>query len=226
MYVYLLSVFFYASLSSILLTLFENSKGYTRESAFNKTFDVINFINSVVATVASSLSLHLLGPITRYEVSHSRSFACEDWTIETVCGYITAELLLVAVTSYRLMQYDWTHVRERYKMMEIFHVVALAGLASVMYFDTGYPLAMWVIWTELTTVIGGIHDVLIPSEYTKTQQLLNNLANILFLLQRILLYLYLVWLSAVSLVMEAHYIIQFAILILGTVLNFIIYFNI
>lgn len=194
--------------------------GYPRERAFNQTFDVINFINSVIATIGSSYALYYLGSF-RYNVSGSKSLVYEDWTIETVCGYITVELLLMAVSSYRLPKHDWSYIKERYKMMEIFHAVALTGLASVMYFNTGYPLAMWVIWTELTTVLMGVQELLVPLQYTRVHRVLNKLINLLFVLQRILLYFYLIWLSIISFIMEFHYFVQFVILIVGTVLNII-----
>ena len=213
---------FYSTLSFASIKYKEHS--YRRVYAFEWTYDVINFINAVIATVMSSLALYDLGE-ARYIVNSSRSRPLESWTVETVCAYITVEVILMTISSYRLTESDHKYIKSTYHMTTIFHLVALAGLGSVLYFNTGYPLAMYVIWTELTSVVMGVKCVFIPVKYDKIHHILSKLVSLLFIVQRILLYFYLVWLSIISFTLQFYYIFQFTILIIGTVLNIVIFYE-
>ena len=158
-----------------------------------------------------------------YNIHRGKISELERCTIESVCGYIVIELVLVA------SKCDWTATKRSYMTMEILHIAGLIGLSSVLLLNTGYPIAIWVIWTELTTVFMSVEDYFENSKlslkHPTVYWLLTVCTVIVFLLQRVVLFLYLVWLSLTRFVWKFYFIFQLLLLIAGTVLNTMLAMN-
>ena len=220
MYSFFISLFFYLILTVATLKCYHGGVGIIRsgvkETLIDATFDVINFVNSIIATIMSSTALYELGPDKRYAITKGKTISLEKWTIESVCAYICVEFMFLFISSFTVTMNEWASIKSRYFNMECLHLVGLIGLSTVLVFDCGYPLAMWVIWTELTSVFLGIQSI------TRTKnKLLDTVTNIVYFLQRVVLLLYLVWLSFVDIKWEVHYIAQFSLLVAGLVFNII-----
>ena len=220
MYCFSLFFFFYAAVTIVSLKYSEKNSPWRRKQALNLAFNLINFINAVVSTVLSSVALTVE---SLYNIHRGKTGELERCTIDSVCGYIVIELVLLVVSSFRLSKCDWSAIKTSYMTMEILHIVGLIGLSSVLLLNTGYPLAIWVIWTELTTVFLSVEDYFENSKlslkHPTVYWLLTVCTVIVFLLQRVVLFLYLVWLSLTQFVWKFYFIFQLLLLIAGTVLN-------
>lgn len=216
-------------LAASVLTYLENKHSgsplidWWRAQALDKTIDVINFINAVTATVLSSWVLLTLDGPERANVTGRKPSDLAGWAVESVCGYMVVELVLLVVSSYRLTRRYWTQMKAAYCGMVIFHVVALFGLTSVLLLDTGYPLAMWVIWSELTSVFLGVEAFLqttgLRLRYVLVYRTVAVCGTLTFVFQRVVIFLYLLWLSWAQFTWKLSFIFQVVILIVGTVLN-------
>ena len=196
-------------------------------SAADSALDAVNFANAVVASALSSWALYRLDPEERFKVQGGRSQGMiPDCTLGSVCGYISVETVLLLVTSYRVRQYRTAleMIKESLLEMVVFHLVALVGLASVVVCNAGYPLALWMVWSELTSVFIGL-DILMSS--CRCSRFIRRLSTILlkvctsllFLGQRVVLFYYLLWLCWKSIVWEVGFLFQMALLTIGTLLN-------
>ena len=223
MYCFSLFFFFYAAVTIVSLKFSEKN---SPKQSLNLTFNLINFINAVISTALSSVALTVE---SLYNIHRGKTSELERCTIESVCGYIVIELVLVAVSSFRLSKCDWTDTKRSYMTMEILHIAGLIGLSSVLLLNTGYPIAIWVIWTELTTVFISVENYFENSKlslkHPTVYWLLTVCTVIVFLLQRVVLFLYLVWLSLTRFVWKFYFIFQLLLLIAGTVLNTMLAMN-
>ena len=199
-----------------------------RETALDTAFEVVNFTNALVASVLSTSVLAAgLDATERYNVMGRKpSTLAVDLTLGSVCGYIVVEALTLYVSSYRLSVWSWTRVKESFRGMVVFHAVSLVGLLSVVVRDAGYPLAMWVVWSELTSVFIGLDSFIfscndmcsIPVRAWLTF-VVRTCAGVLFVVQRVVLFYYLLWLCWSQFVWELGFVFQLAILVVGTLLN-------
>ena len=134
--------------------------------AMDRVMDIINFTNATIASILSSwVLMSMESHKERFKVNGGRPNAAADWMLGSVCGYIVVEALLLCVTSYRLRGYHWSHIRNNYGETVIFHMVALVGLTSVVFRNTGYPIALWVVWSELTSVFLGLENFIVAGKY-------------------------------------------------------------
>ena len=194
--------------------------------AMDTTVDTINFVNAVTATALSSWALVNLED-QRFDVTGGRpSGPVPDYALGSVCGYILVEILILSVTSIRLQSapWSWLLTGNSYREMVVFHIVALVGLVSVVTRDTGYPLALWVVWSELTSVFIGLEQFMmgygrLSSHYQQLAVIVRLCSGVLFVVQRVVIFYYLVWLCWRSFVWDIGFIAQVALLIAGTILN-------
>ena len=199
-----------------------------RETALDTAFEVVNFTNALVASVLSTWVLAAgLDATERYNVMGRKpSTLAVDLTLGSVCGYIVVEALTLYVSSYRLSTWSWTRVKESFRGMVVFHAVSLVGLLSVVIRDAGYPLAIWVVWSELTSVFIGLdsfifscNDMCSIPVRAWLMFVVRTCAGVLFVVQRVVLFYYLLWLCWSQFVWELGFVFQLAILVIGTLLN-------
>ena len=191
----------------------------------NRAVDVINFVNALIASTLSSWALYYLEG--RYHVRGGRTNSpLADVILGTVCGYIAVEIGLVSLTCLSHVMSGnraaWTVLKQVYAEMLLFHVVAFVGLTSVVFRNTGYPLALWVVWSELTSVFIGLQNFTEGTRHTilrQTAVFCGACAAVLFVLQRVAMFYYLLWLSWRDFVWETGFICQFGVLLAGTLLN-------
>ena len=189
--------------------------------------DIINFTNATIASILSSwVLMSMESHKERFKVNGGRPNAAADWMLGSVCGYIVVEALLLCVTSYRLRGYHWSHIRNNYGETVIFHMVALVGLTSVVFRNTGYPIALWVVWSELTSVFLGLENFIVAgkyhcyqSTYTWLMFFIRACSGILFVFQRVVMFYYLLWLSWAQFEWDVGFVFQFTLLVAGTTLN-------
>ena len=131
---------------------------------------------------------------------------------------------LLSISSFRLSKSSWHWVKECYKETVIFHIVAFIGLSSVLLTGVGYSVAMWVIWSELASVFLGIQTCLEVYElhHTRAYYIVDHFSSLVFIFQRVLLLLYLLWLCLMQFTIDFLFIIQFIILAAGTLLNIVL----
>jgi len=195
----------------------------TRAKAMDRAVGVANFSNATIATILSSIALYNLtyGQKTNIYLSQPSSIA--QWTIESVCGYIFVELTFIFANSFRLSERYWRLIKNSLMGSMVFHVVALLGLSSVLVFDTGYSIALWVVWSELTTVFLGIENYMeekmLEYEYPTVYQLLEHLTSVCFVLQRVVLFVFLLVLCGQQFTWQPLFIAQLLILCTGTIMN-------
>ena len=162
---FVLSVLVYGSVAALIVIWIERL--YQRRlrwwdvrlKTLNSAIDVINFANAVVASILSSLELYRLED--RFRVRGSRTDTpLADYTLRSVCGYIAAEIGFVSLVGCNYVRRGnvgaWTLLKQIYAEMLLFHAVAFVGLTSVVLRNTGYPFALWVVWSELTSVFIGL----------------------------------------------------------------------
>ncbi len=125
-----------------------------------------------------------------------------------------------ASSRFRLSAEYWKMAVDSYKEMVVFHVVALIGLLSVVILDAGYPVALWMVWTELTSVLLGVESFLEviggSQRHAKTVEVGN---TVVFIFQRVVLFVYLLWVCLDQFMWELGFVVQFVILVAGTALN-------
>ena len=199
--------------------------GWRRKlAALQKAVDIANFSNAVIASVLSSWALYRLEEKFLVRGGRSGDGFLADCVLGTVCGYIAMEVTVVSLASFsyrrngdRLaMSYLW-HI---YREMVLFHAVAFVGLSSVVFRDRGYPVALWVVWSELTTVFIGLENFTSGSYRLRLlSKLWGQCASLLFVVQRVLLFYYLLWQSWRSFVWETGFVCQMGVLLAGTLLN-------
>lgn len=172
-----------------------------------------------------------MGPEERLDMYGPKTNPLYAWIIESVCGYILVELGFLLCCGIRLNKGHASHLIREYLLMEVFHVIAFIGLVSVLFLNAGYPLAMWQIWTELTTVFLFIQDLLnfhsqsfrtFPSVSKVLRSLFSKLTWTVFVLQRVLLCIFLTWLSWKQFLWTLLSGFQLSILVIGTVINTIL----
>ena len=198
-------------------------------AAMDRTVDIINFANALITSALSSWVLQSLDGYEAFNVIGGRpSGVVADWTLGSVCGYIVVESLLLYVTSHRLRgdPWSWSLMKDAYKEMVLFHMVALVGLTSVVIRNTGYPLALWVVWSELTSVFLGLERFIEVGRYLCSRSVhtwlvfaVRACSAVLFVLQRVVVFYFLLWLSWRHFVWEVGFLFQLTILIAGTSLN-------
>ncbi len=217
---------FYGLLAAGTLTYFERKypRGdWWRAKALDRTIDTVNFTNAVLATLLSSWALLSLDRTERINVRGGKASQLAGWTVQSVCGYIVVEISVLLLSRYRLTTQFWKLAVDSYKGMVVFHVVALVGLVSVMTLDAGYPLALWVIWSELTSVFLGLESFLqnigVSRSHAKEFFVLEVGSTLMFVFQRVLLFDYLLWVCWDQFSWEVGFVLQFAILVAGTALN-------
>ena len=229
--VFLVSAAFFGVLAAYLLAHYERKLRLRSVSwqaqALDRAIEVVNAANATIATILSSW---VLATGDKEEVTNVRGRkpnSLAGWTVEIVCGYIVVELVLMLVARYRLPRESWEWIKELYKWMVGFHIVALAGLMSVLILDVGYPVAMWVVWSELTSVFLAAADFLeasgISQSTTKAHLycVVKVSCAVLFVFQRVVVFLYLLWLCLVQFAWELTFVVQTIILSAGTVLNIV-----
>lgn len=215
MYIFLLFCVFYAILMAALHFYFEKKKSLL--IVMERTLSITNFTNAVLATTLSTV---VLANIDRSDMYGRKPNMLAGWTIESVCAYIVIEVTYLALSSYRLSNTQWIVVRDSLLLIETFHIVALIGLLSVLLLNSGYPLALWQIWTELTSIVIGLEECIAYFNVTsKLHRLVKTCSDLIFIAQRVLLCLYLVWLSWVQLHWTFFNVFQFSILATGTLIN-------
>ncbi len=223
---FLVSTAFYGILAARALAYFERThprSDWWRAKALDRTIDVINFVNAVAATVLSSWVLVTLEHAERTDVHGRKPSELAGWTVESVCGYIIAELSVILLSRYRLTYEYWRLALDSYRWMVVFHTVALVGLTSVTLLDVGYPLAMWVVWSELTSVFLGVESFLeasaISRTHAKAYSVLEASGTLVFVFQRVVVFLCLLWLCWNQFTWKLTFVVQLAVLVTGTVIN-------
>lgn len=192
-----------------------------------RILDIVNFTNAVTATILSSIVLCAMDTSERTDMRGRTHSKLATWTIESVCAYLIVEMTLFSVSSFRLSKSSWNWVKECYKETVAFHIVAFLGLISVLLTGVGYSVAMWVIWSELTSIFLGLQAFLevYRLHRTKAYYVIEQCGSLMFIFQRVLIFLYLLWLCLVQFTTEFLFIIQFIILVAGTILNIVLAFN-
>ena len=156
----------YGSVTFTGLFYLENKYGRTlstfkaRKEAMERILDFVNFVNAVTATILSSIVLCTMDSSERTDMRGRTHSKLATWTIESVCAYLIVEMTLFSVSSFRLSKSSWNWVKECYKETVAFHIVAFLGLISVLLTGVGYSVAMWVIWSELTSIFLGLQAFL------------------------------------------------------------------
>lgn len=194
-----------------------------RTKSLDRAISVTNFGNAVIATILSSVSLYVLDGWQRTDINVGRPSQLAEWTVESVCGYIVVEITFISVNSFRLSERSWIMIRHALQETILFHAVALTGLVSVLIFNAGYAIALWVIWSELTSVFLGIEEWMEHSHthiyYPRTYSVVKATTSFLFVFQRVLVFLYLLWLCWSQFTWQLLFIVQLSILCIGTLLN-------
>ena len=142
----------YGTLATALVVCYERK--YSRSKALHVAVDVTNLINAVTATILSSATLWMMTAEQRGNVAGGVPNDLAVWTLESVCGYILVESALFLVSHCRNMSV------EAYRHMFYFHTVALVGLLSVLFSNSGYVIALWAVWSELTSIFLGLESFL------------------------------------------------------------------
>jgi hypothetical protein len=188
-----------------------------------RTHDVVNFVNAVVSTFLSSIVLFALEGAYWTHVTMRKENELVGWTVEWVCGYLLVELPFLTLNKYRLSRSALEEFRSSFDDILAFHGVALVGLLSVLLLDSGFVIAIWVIWSELTSVFLGIEVFFEVQEYHLSRKnvyaLLAVTTTLCFIFQRFIVFLYLLWLCWCQFNWHASFLAQLAVLIVGFLLN-------
>ena len=211
-----------------LLAFWRYSRNHAKKTAIDRAVATISGTNATLATVLSSLTLLYMTPEQRLDMYGPKTSPLAGWIIEGICGYILVELLFLVFSGCRLNRpKDVSFLINEYFLMEVFHIVAFVGLTSVLFLGTGYPLAMWQIWTELTTVFIVIEETWSLNSWQFRRYLpvadilsfLSKLTCIVFVSQRVLLCLFLTLLSCRQFPWTLFSAFQLSILVIGTIIN-------
>lgn len=191
--------------------------------SLDRAISATNLSNAVVATILSSISLYILDDQQRTNMYLRRPGTIAQWTIESVCGYITVEFTFILLNSFRLSRKTWKQLTAGLQDSLTFHTVALVGLLSVLIFDVGYAVALWVIWSELTSVFLGIESWMEETRlnvwYMRLFRLVKACSTMTFILQRVMVFFVLLWLCWQQFTWGLLYVAQLSVLCLGTILN-------
>ena len=195
-----------------------------RKDAMERILDMVNFINAVVATILSSIVLFTMDSDKRIDMRGRTHSRLGKWTVESVCAYLIIEMTLLSISSFRLPKSSWDWVKECYKETVMFHIIAFIGLTSVLLTGVGYSVAMWVIWSELTSIFLGVQTFLEIFKLRRTNiyYAVEICGAVAFVFQRVLIFLYLLWQCLIQFTTELLFIVQFIILAAGTVLNIVL----
>ena len=192
-----------------------------KAKALDRAITVANLSNATISTILSSLSLYYLNSQQRTDIYLTRPSSLAQWSIESVCGYIFVEFTFIFGSKYRLSDKYWRLAKGAVMSTMAYHCGALLGLSSVLLFDTGYAIALWVMWSELTSVFLCIEDyieetiVAIPFLF----RIFKICTSVTFVLQRVVLFVGLLWLCGQQFTWQPLFLLQFLILCLGTLLN-------
>ena len=188
-----------------------------------RTHDVMNFVNAVVSTSLSSIVLFALEGAYWTSVTMRKENELMGWTVEWVCGYLLVELPFLTLNKYRLSRSALDEFRSCFNETMAFHGIALVGLLSVLILDSGFVIALWVIWSELTSVFIGLESFFEVQEYHLSMKnvyaLLAVITTTCFIFQRLVVFLYLLWLCWSQFNWHMSFLAQLVILIIGFVLN-------
>lgn len=191
--------------------------------SLDRAISAANLSNAVVATILSSISLYILDDQQRTNIYLRQPGALAQWTIESVCGYIFVEFALILLNSFRLSWKSWKRLTGALQDSLTFHTVALIGLLSVLVFDVGYAVALWVIWSEFTSIFLGIESWMEETSlnvwYTRLFRLIKASSTVTFIFQRVVVFFALLWLCWQQFTWGLLYIAQLSVLCIGTVLN-------
>lgn len=194
-----------------------------RTRSLDRAISVTNFSNAVISTILSSLSLYILDGQKRTDISAGKPSQLAGWTVESVCGYIVVEITFLSANSFRLSKRNWELIKNALQETVLFHAVALTGLVSVLIFNAGYAVALWVIWSELTSVFLGIEEWIeqpqVYMRHSMLHQAVMATTTVLFVLQRVVIFFYLIWLCWSQFIWQLFFVVQLSILCVGTVLN-------
>ena len=191
--------------------------------SLDRAISATNLSNAIVATILSSISLYILDDQQRTNMHLRRPGTMAEWTIESVCGYIFVEFTFMLLNSFRLSKKTWKRLTGGLQDSLMFHAVALVGLLSVLVFDVGYAVALWVIWSELTSVFLGIEswmeETCLNVWYMRLFCLVRASSTVTFILQRVVVFLVLLWFCWQQFTWGLLYVTQLSVLCVGTVLN-------
>ncbi len=194
-----------------------------KAKAMDRAINMTNFSNALIATILSSMALYSIDSQQRTNIYLSQPNSIAQWTIECVCGYIFVEFTFLSVASCRLSEKYWELTKRALIGSVIFHGVALLGLTSVLFFNTGYAIALWVIWSELTSVFLGIEvyieDTLNGFSSLFVYRIVQICTSVSFVLQRVVMFFVLLWFCWQQFTWQPLFLSQLLILCLGTVLN-------
>ena len=220
----------YFSIASLVLVFSESRlrKWYrnldlTRAKSLDRAISAANLSNATVATILSTISLYILDDHQRTNIYLRRPGTLAQWTIESVCGYIMVEFIFMLLNSFRLSQKSWKQLTGALQDSLTFHTVALVGLLSVLIFDVGYAVALWVIWSELTSVFLGIEgwmeETCLNVWYRRLFRLVKAISTVTFILQRVVVFFALLLLCWQQFTWGLVYVAQLSVLCVGTLLN-------
>lgn len=195
----------------------------SKAKAVHKAVSVANFCNALVATILSSAALYSMNRDQRADVYLKKPNHISQWTLESVCGYIFVEFTFIILNSFRLSDKYWKIARRAVTQLMLFHAVVLVGFTSVLIYNTGYSIALWVIWSELAVVFMGMEDFLQDSilhyRFPFLLLILRTCTTVILLSQRVVMYCVLLWLCWNQFTFQPLFLFQFLILCLGMILN-------
>ncbi|XP_062511016.1 uncharacterized protein LOC134186933 [Corticium candelabrum] len=198
-------------------------RSYVITRTVELTFSLVNFVHALISTLCSSFVLFAMRGYKWTDLTMGRENPLMAWTVELVCGYLLVELPFLALAKRRLPSSVYEEFLEGYDEMMVFHGVALFGLLSVLLLDRGFVIGLWVIWTELTSVFLGLETFFEVRGYNISMKnayaVLAVITTLAFVLQRCFLFIYLLLLCWTQFHWHATFVVQFVILIVGSVLN-------
>ncbi|XP_065828543.1 uncharacterized protein [Oscarella lobularis] len=192
--------------------------------ALDRTFDIVNFSNALVATVLSSIVLFAdpTGETTRPDIVR-----LADTTIELICAYLLVELPILIYSRRNLTRSASTvgdDFKSSYDGMIVFHAIALVGTSTARCANAPVRrIALWAIWSELASVFLGIESFFeyncFHLSHTNAYACVALLATVAFVFQRVVVFFYLSFFAWSRFVWTIAFGIQFACLLIGTGLN-------
>ena len=222
---FVVSVGFYGFVAATTLVWSERrhpKSALWRAKILDWTIDVTNFANAVTATVLSSWVLATMDAEERTNPRGKVPNDLASWTVESVCGYVVVEIMLLFVARFRLPRRLWDMAVNSLRMMVTFHIVALLGLVSVVVFDSGYPLAIWGIWSEMTSIFLGLESFFEGRGVDRSLYFMLRVCSaVIFIFQRVIVFFYLLWLCLIRFSWELTFVVQVCVLVVGTALNVI-----
>ena len=230
MFCFFIFTVLYFSIASVVLVFNESrlrqwyrDLDLAKARSLDRAISAANLSNAVVATILSSISLYILDHQQRTNMYLRRPGTVAQWSIESVCGYIFVEFTFILLNSFRLSRKTWKRLTAALQDSLMFHTVALVGLLSVLFFGVGYAVALWVIWSELTSIFLGIESWMEETHlnvwYTRLFRLVKASSSVTFILQRVVVFFVLLWLCWQQFTWGLLYVAQLSVLCVGTALN-------